>query len=99
MPEKKRNRFGKQFLKKQGERIQARIDKYNDPERIKAELESGDISDYTKYKQSILVPKLEKALRKIYNNQYGYCEKCNQEIEIKRLEIVPAAEHCMQCMQ
>lgn len=99
MTEKKRNRFGKNFLKKQEERVQARIDKYNDPERIKAELESGDLSDYTKYKQRVLVPILEKSLRKIYNNQYGYCEKCGEEIEIKRLEIVPAAEHCMKCMQ
>ncbi|HKK54423.1 MAG TPA: TraR/DksA C4-type zinc finger protein [Patescibacteria group bacterium] len=94
-----RGNFGSQFLKKQEKRIQTRIEKYNDPERIKEELKNGGLSDYTKYKQKNLVPKLRKALHKIHTNQYGYCEKCNQPIEIKRLEIIPAAEHCLKCIK
>jgi DnaK suppressor protein len=92
-------RFDDQFLEKQVKRIQARIEKYNDPERIKEELEDGGLSDYTKYKLKNLVPKLRKALHKIYTNQYGYCEKCNQPIEKERLEIVPAAEYCLKCIK
>jgi DnaK suppressor protein len=95
----KKGRFDSQFLEKQAKRIQARIEKYNDPKRIKNELENGDLSDYTKYKQKNLVPKLRKALYKIHTDQYGYCEKCNQPIEIKRLEVIPAAEHCLKCIK
>jgi RNA polymerase-binding transcription factor DksA len=92
------NTFSEEFLKKQEDRIKARINKYNDPERIKRELETGDLSDYTKYKQKKLIPILNNVLHKIRIGKYGYCEKCNQQIKIKRLEIVPAAEDCMKCM-
>jgi|AntRauTorckE6833_2_1112554.scaffolds.fasta_scaffold12359_4 RNA polymerase-binding protein DksA len=90
--------FNKDYLQKQKIKIQSMIDKYNDLERIKGELENGDLSDYTKQKQRILVPKLTKALHKIHVGNYGYCEKCNHKIELQRLEIVPAAEHCIECM-
>jgi RNA polymerase-binding transcription factor DksA len=91
------NGFSEEFLKKQEDRIKARINKYNDPERIKRELETGDLSDYTKYKQKKLIPILNNVLHKICIGKYGYCEKCNQQIEQKRLELVPAAQHCMKC--
>ncbi|MCF7795458.1 TraR/DksA C4-type zinc finger protein [Patescibacteria group bacterium] len=90
--------FSTNFLKKQKERINARILKYNNPERIKEELLNGDLSDYIRYKQSTLVPLLEVALKKIDSHEYGYCEKCNQAIELKRLELVPFAKYCMTCM-
>jgi|GEM_PF-1472468 DnaK suppressor protein len=93
------NDFGKIFLETQRNLIIKRINKYNDPERIKEELENGDVSHYTRYKQTVLVPALRKALRKIDTGKYGYCEKCGERIEIERLKVVPSAELCIKCIQ
>ncbi len=89
----------KNFISAQKERIIKRINKYKDKNRIGDELLSGDVSPYTRYKQKELVPILEKALKKIENGNYGICESCGQEIEEKRLLIVPAAEHCLKCIK
>ena len=90
--------FESGFLEKQKGRIERRIQKYKDPERIKDELLSGDVSPYTSYKQEKLIPILEKALKKITNGDYGICENCGKEIEEPRLKLVPAAELCMICI-
>jgi len=37
------------------------------------------------------------ALERIKKGTYGMCEKCNKEIEVKRLEIVPEAKTCLNC--
>lgn len=39
------------------------------------------------------------ALDKIKENKYGQCEKCGQEVEEKRLEVMPAARTCMKCQK
>lgn len=85
------------FLKTQKTRIEARIMKYKDKERIQDELLSGDVSPYTRYKQDVLIPILEKALDRIRTGKYGACLKCGKPISEVRLEMVPAAEHCIKC--
>ena len=40
---------------------------------------------------------INNALEKIKNNDYGLCDKCKKEIEIKRLKIVPEAKQCLKC--
>lgn len=37
------------------------------------------------------------ALEKIKNNKYGKCEKCEQQIEEKLLEIYPETKLCLKC--
>ena len=41
--------------------------------------------------------KIENALTKIENNTYGKCEKCNAEISLERLKIVPETTTCTNC--
>ncbi len=41
--------------------------------------------------------KIVLALKKIENGSYGKCEKCKKDIPIKRLEIYPAAQNCVEC--
>ncbi len=41
--------------------------------------------------------RIEAALRRIDEDEYGYCVDCGDEIPIKRLEIDPAATHCVRC--
>ncbi len=92
-----KNRLPQIFLEKQRQRINGRISKYKDEGRIKEELLSGDISPYTRYKQKTLLPILVKALSKIDCGEYGICDVCGAEIEMKRLFLVPAAEKCISC--
>ena len=44
-----------------------------------------------------LIKKIEETLRKIDNNDYGFCEACGVEIGIPRLEVRPTANLCIDC--
>ncbi len=87
----------KKFLELQRARIVSRINKYNDPKRIQDELLGGAVSPYTHYKQRFIIPILKQVLLKMSKGEYGVCEKCQGEIERKRLELVPAARECIKC--
>ncbi|MDD2681082.1 MAG: TraR/DksA C4-type zinc finger protein [Patescibacteria group bacterium] len=93
----KKYNYDNEFVEHQKARIISRINKYKNPERIQDELLSGDISPYTRYKQTILIPILNKALYRIDSGIYGRCLKCGQDIEMNRLMLVPAAEYCIKC--
>lgn len=44
-----------------------------------------------------LLAKIDAALEKIEQGEYGACEKCGEEIGLKRLEARPVAELCIDC--
>ena len=46
-----------------------------------------------------LMSKIEIALRKIEEGNYGVCEECEEPISIKRLEARPEAPLCIQCKE
>ena len=41
--------------------------------------------------------RIEAALERLQNDDYGFCENCGEEIAPKRLEIDPLATRCTQC--
>jgi len=41
--------------------------------------------------------RLEAALRRIGEGEYGYCASCGEEIAEGRLKVDPAAERCVDC--
>lgn len=41
--------------------------------------------------------KINKALEKIDNGKYGFCENCGNMIDTERLEALPMAELCVAC--
>lgn len=41
--------------------------------------------------------RIDRALERIANHQYGTCAACHDPIEPKRLESVPEAEYCRDC--
>jgi RNA polymerase-binding transcription factor len=43
--------------------------------------------------------RIKKSLQMIESNEYGICEKCNNEIRPARLEAFPQATVCMKCKQ
>lgn len=41
--------------------------------------------------------RIEAALRRVRDDEYGYCEECGEEIPDGRLAIDPMAERCVTC--
>ena len=41
--------------------------------------------------------RIARALARMDEDDYGYCENCGEEIAIARLEVDPAATHCIKC--
>ena len=44
-----------------------------------------------------LLAKIDAAIEKIQEGEYGQCESCGEEIGLKRLEARPVAELCIDC--
>lgn len=44
-----------------------------------------------------LTKKIDEALQRIKDQEYGYCVNCGAEIGIQRLEARPTAEQCIDC--
>lgn len=42
---------------------------------------------------------VEAALRRIADDDYGYCVDCGEDINPRRLEIDPTALRCIECLQ
>lgn len=44
-----------------------------------------------------LIGKIDSALRRVDNDDYGFCDTCGTEIGIRRLEARPTATLCVDC--
>ena len=42
---------------------------------------------------------IDEALQRIKNNKFGTCVQCEEELQLKRLEAVPWARHCVTCQE
>jgi DnaK suppressor protein len=42
---------------------------------------------------------VEEALNRIDRGEYGYCQQCGEDINVKRLEVQPWARHCLKCQE
>ena len=54
----------------------------------------GDLEE----QEWVKLKQVETALEKIENKEYGICTECEIEIPAARLEIMPYAEFCTQCL-
>ncbi len=43
--------------------------------------------------------RIEIALKRIETGDYGFCTSCEETIPVKRLEVDPATERCVDCAQ
>lgn len=50
-------------------------------------------------RERVLLRKIDKALLKIESGEYGSCEECGEDIEVKRLEARPVADLCIRCKE
>ncbi len=60
-------------------------------------LQGQAMSQEVKRRRQIELQKITVALKRMENNEYGYCVKCEEEIKIKRLELDPSALLCIEC--
>jgi DnaK suppressor protein len=51
----------------------------------------------TRDRERKLIKKIEDALERLKENDFGYCEACGIEIGLKRLEARPTATLCIDC--
>ena len=48
-------------------------------------------------RENKLIKKIRKALARIDNDTFGICEKCGENITVKRLKARPVTTHCIDC--
>jgi len=51
----------------------------------------------TRDRERKLIKKIDEALQRLDEHEYGYCESCGVEIGIRRLEARPTATLCIDC--
>ena len=50
-------------------------------------------------RERVLLKKIDKALEKIDEGEFGICEVCGEDIGIKRLEARPVTDMCIRCKE
>ena len=70
---------------------------YADPADRASQEEEFSLELRTRDRERKLLRKIEKTLKKIETEAYGFCEACEEEIGIRRLEARPTAEQCIDC--
>jgi DnaK suppressor protein len=110
MDKKKVELFRKRLLAKQEELLRL-VSKSEQDGRQADEEATQDIADkaansYTKeflFHQSDdhrrLLQLVTEALERLKNGSYGLCVACHEEVQVKRLEAVPWARHCIECQE
>jgi DnaK suppressor protein len=48
-------------------------------------------------RESLRIRKIEQARGDLANGDYGICERCGEDIVVKRLKANPVARHCIEC--
>jgi DnaK suppressor protein len=46
-----------------------------------------------------MLQQVDEAISRIEERRYGYCAVCEDEMNLKRLEAVPWAKHCISCQE
>ena len=68
--------------------------------------DSGDVAAYSYSKEVLMglgenertkLRLVEEALGKIDEGVYGVCERCEEAIPVKRLDLLPFTRYCVQC--
>ncbi len=82
----------REYLKDENTHTADLNDRASQEEEFSLELRTRD-------RQRKLMRKIDQALRRISNGDFGYCEQCDEEIGFRRLEARPTAELCIDCKQ
>jgi DnaK suppressor protein len=70
---------------------------FPDPSDRASQEEEFSIELRTRDRERKLIKKIEDALERLYEDDFGYCEACGIEIGLRRLEARPTATLCIDC--
>ncbi|TCO81653.1 TraR/DksA family transcriptional regulator [Plasticicumulans lactativorans] len=70
-----------------------------DPNDRASQEEEFSIELRARDRERKLLHKIEKSLKRLDADEYGFCEHCGCEIGLRRLEARPTAELCIDCKQ
>lgn len=70
---------------------------YPDPSDRASQEEEFNLELRTRDRERKLLKKIEDALQRLREPDFGYCEACGVEIGLKRLEARPTATLCIDC--
>lgn len=70
---------------------------YADPADRASQEEEISIELRTRDRERRLIKKIEDALERVRDHDFGYCEACGVEIGLRRLEARPTATLCIDC--
>lgn len=62
-------------------------------------LQNQAMSAEAQRRRQIELKNIAVALKRIEENDYGYCVECGEDIPIKRLEVDPATALCINCAE
>jgi DnaK suppressor protein len=62
-------------------------------------LQAQAMSIESNRRRDIKIKRINAALRRIENDEFGLCLKCEEEINPKRLEVDPSAPLCIDCAE
>lgn len=110
MEEKKLKEFKKRLIEKRNELIKTiASSKASGDETLQEIVQDALDKASTSYARELLYSLsdserkifllIEEALQRMEEGKYGICVHCNKKIQIKRLEAVPWARHCLECQE
>ncbi len=70
---------------------------FPDPSDRASQEEEFNIELRTRDRERKLIKKIEDALERLIEDEFGYCEACGVEIGLRRLEARPTATLCIDC--
>ncbi len=62
-----------------------------------AKIAERNFSHHLCSREKLMIRKIERSLQDIENGDYGRCERCDEDISIKRLKARPTARYCIEC--
>jgi len=61
-------------------------------------IQGQQMAQASKRRREQALQRIDAALRRIAEGDYGYCVECGEDLDPKRLEIDPTAQLCVQCL-
>lgn len=110
MDKKRQDQYKKRLLERR-DQLQVTVSRTEQDGREADEVPANDIADratnsYTKeflFKKSnddrFILQLIQEALERMDEGGYGSCVACGGEMQVKRLDAVPWARHCIDCQQ
>ncbi len=92
-------RIAKQIGEKVSEDIKAKLGSTLDEGDLSSAEELWDVDFGILAMYSETLREIREAVDRLEKDIYGYCEECGQEIDRRRLEVMPFTRYCIDCQR